>query len=253
MKTESFTIAGSAEILKLVERAGNKAGVARGQAFEDFLTFLRCELAGKTMEAEYLATVGKGYAKGNTGERGIDVMVEAGARLIALMVETEQDVLGDIFQGGITYGEGGQYFTPESIVALMSSLTIAEDTSPEVKSVCDPAAGSGRFLLAVGKEHPHWEFTAQDVDHRCAQMSAINMGLHGLRGYAVWQNTLTLEVHRVYQIGLFFNEAARGVIRELPIERSPFNYAATNTTPRKRSIETRPATEASQGQQMDLF
>lgn len=41
-------------------------------------------------------------------------------------------------------------------------------------------------------------------------MTAINLGLNGLRGWAVWQNTLTLEVHRVYKIG--FN--LRGVIRE---------------------------------------
>lgn len=31
------------------------------------------------------------------------------------MSESNANILGDLFQGGITYGEAGQYFTPEAV------------------------------------------------------------------------------------------------------------------------------------------
>jgi len=224
---EQFSIAASGAILALIDRAGERAGLSRGQAFEDFLTFVRCCLAGQTMEEEYLATVAKGYGSGEQGKRGIDYVTKAFAELVMAMETDGGDVLGDIFTGGITYGEKGQFFTPDTICELMVGLTIQDDESRERKSVNDPTCGSGRFLLAVGKKHPHWELVGQDVDHRCAQMTAINLGLHGLRGWAVWQNTLTLECHRVYRIG--FNLSG-GVIREVPADKSPFHYITVGTT-----------------------
>lgn len=254
MAKEHFSIAGSKDILSLVENAGQKSGIGRGQAFEDFLTLVLCSLAGQTMEEEYLKTVRKGYDKGTKGKRGIDIIVKAFAELVNLMTDTGQDVLGDIFQGGITYGEAGQYFTPEPLTSLMAELTSGQDQTGETKSVCDPACGSGRILLDIGKRHPSWEFTGQDVDHRCAQMTAINLGLFGLRGYAVWQNTLTLDVHRVYRIGFNLNA---GVIREIPVEQSPFNDRQAQTHNQKKQSEPliRPPPDPDDvpRQQLDLF
>ncbi len=252
---EQFTLAASKDVLQLIDRAADKAGLSRGQAFEDFLTFVRCSLAGQTMEEEYLATVAKGYAKGEEGSRGIDLVARAFGALVNAMEETKQDVLGDIFVGGITYGERGQFFTPDSVSQLMANLTTSSDESKEPKSVCDPACGSGRILLSIAKQHPNWEFTGQDVDHRCAQMTAINLGLNGLHGWAVWQNTLTLECFRVYRIG--FNLAG-GVIREVPVEQSPFNHAAKpreservsspDQMTKEHRVDDQPKT-----QQLDLF
>lgn len=238
-------IAGSKDVLTQIETAGRKAGVGRGHAFEDFLTFVRCSLAGQTMEEEYLATIAKGYNKGEKGTRGIDIVIKAFASLVNLMTDTGQDVLGDIFQGGITYGEGGQYFTPEPLTQLMAQLTASTDESKEPKSVCDPACGSGRTLLAIAENHPSWEFTGQDVDHRCVQMTAINLGLRGLFGYAVWQNTLKLEVYRVYKIGL---NLTGGVIREIPVERSPFRHQC-ETASKTKSADG----ETISNRQLDLF
>lgn len=180
------------------------------------------------MEEEYLATIGKGYARGKEGSRGIETITEAFAQLVIAMDETGDDILGDIFTGAITYGEHGQFFTPDSVCDLMSALSLPVDRTDQPKTVCDPACGSGRMLLSVGKQQPQWEFTGQDVDHRAAQMTAINLGLHGLRGWAVWQNTLTLECHRVYKIG--FNQFG-GVICEIPFEQSPFHYEAIAAQP----------------------
>ena len=254
---EQFTLAASQGILQHIDRASDRAGLSRGQTFEDFLTFVRCSLAGQTMEEEYLDTVAKGYDKGEQGTRGIDHIARAFGELVAAMEETGQDVLGDIFTGGVTYGERGQFFTPDSLCRLMAELTVGKDDSPTPKTVNDPACGSGRGLLAVGRKHPDWELVGQDVDHRCAQMTAINMGLNGLRGWAVWQNILSLECHRVYKIGL---NLSGGVIREVPANESPFWHrsAATNTNPtvlgqeRQVTGDDSEATEPPRSQ-LDLF
>lgn len=248
MAKEQFFIAGSRDLIGYIDEAARKAGLSRGQAFDDFLTFVKCSLAGQTMEAEYLAAVAKGYDKGVKGKRGIDIVAKAFATLVNLMEETGQDVLGDVFQGAVTYGENGQFFTPEPLTELMASLTIGSDDGNGRKSVCDPACGSGRFLLAIGKKYPHWELTGQDVDHRCTQMTAINLGLRGLFGWAVWQNSLTLDVHRVYRVGLNLHG---GVIREVPVELSPFHYDKQATQPKPESNDADdPGTST---QQLDLF
>ena len=186
------------------------------------------------MEEEYLQTVAKGYDKGEEGKRGIDYVAKAFGSLVTAMEETGQDVLGDIFTGGITYGERGQFFTPDAVCELMAELTTGGD-GEEPRSVNDPACGSGRFLLSVGKKHPSWEFVGQDVDHRCAQMTAINLGLNGLKGWAVWQNTLSLECHRVYRVG--FNLSG-GVIREVSIDQSPFDYEAMKASSQQKRPPT---------------
>lgn len=232
---EQFTLAASKEVLQHLDVASDKAGLSRGQAFEDFLTFVRCSLAGQTMEEEYLQTVAKGYAKGKEGDRGIDSVAKAFGSLVMAMEETGKDVLGDIFTGGITYGERGQFFTPDAICELMAEMTTGHD-GEEPRTVNDPACGSGRFLLSVGRKHPTWEFVGQDVDHRCAQMTAINLGLNGLKGWAVWQNTLTLECNRVYRVGFNMNG---GVIREVPVEDSPFG-----NTSRKSIGNSKPVSAA---------
>ncbi len=56
------------------------------------------------------------------------------------MEKTRNDILGDIFQGGVTHGENGQFFTPESITQLLAQMT----ADPSAKTVCDPAVGSGK-------------------------------------------------------------------------------------------------------------
>ncbi len=71
----------------------------------------------------------------------------------------------------------------------------------EGETICDPCCGSGRMLMAAAKVNPKRIFIGQDIDHRCVQMTAINLALNGLKGYAVWGNSLALEIKRVYRIG----------------------------------------------------
>ena len=81
------------------------------RAFEDFLGMTICVLSGGQMEEEYLALV-KQYANGEKGRRAIDAFPEAVGDLIVAMERTRKDILGDIYQGAISYGHNGQFFTP---------------------------------------------------------------------------------------------------------------------------------------------
>jgi type I restriction-modification system DNA methylase subunit len=247
---EQYFYAGSSEITKLIDTAARRAGLSRGQTFEDYLTCVRCALSGQQMEDEYLATVRKGYDKGAKGRRGIDALTAAFGRLVDLMEETRKDILGDVFQGGITYGEGGQFFTPETITSLMGRRVTADEESGEPKTIFDPCVGSGRFLLSVAEQHPHWEFHGQDIDFRCVQMTAINLGLRNLYGNVMWGNSLVGECNRVFRTGLHVDG---GVIRELQPAAGP---AVPEAAPADRpSVQppTEPVTGDAPKRQQRLF
>jgi type I restriction-modification system DNA methylase subunit len=208
MPREQFHFDGSQQLCDLIDEAGQRAGVSRGQAFEDFLACTVSALSAQQMEDEYLAVVRKGYANGKTGQRGIDALTQAFGTLVDLMEATRRDVLGDLFQGGITYGEAGQFLTPEEICRMMAAMNV-DDAPPDAK-VFDPCVGSGRMLLAYAEQRQGGELIGQDIDLRCVRMTAINLALRNLYGYALWGNSLNGELKLAYRIG--FNMHG-GVIR----------------------------------------
>src|SRR5204862_6103388 len=106
---EQFAHRETEELVAMLDGVAAKTG-SRGQVFEDFLTMTVSARAGGTMEEEYLATVAK-YADGEKGKRPVDHLAAAFGRLVAIKEETRADILGDLFQGAITYGERGQFFT----------------------------------------------------------------------------------------------------------------------------------------------
>jgi type I restriction-modification system DNA methylase subunit len=89
---------------------------------------------------------------------------------------------------------------------LLASFCLQNEENPEVSqdyflnkvlpaalpyyepvTVCDPALGSGRMLIAMAAECERWavengliEFFGMDVDERCVQMAKINFVLHGI-------------------------------------------------------------------------
>lgn len=177
-----------------------------------------CALSGGQMEEQYMQTVQK-HTAGKPGKRGCDTIAHAFGELVAAMEKTRKDILGDLFQGGISYGEAGQFLTPESLCELMVRLTIDEENVPEgePKTVSDCCCGSGRMLLAAANLRPHWEFIGQDVDLRCVRMTAINLALRNSYGYVIWGNTLANEKRLIYRTG--FN--LRGFVREIPLAECP--------------------------------
>ncbi|NQV29078.1 MAG: SAM-dependent DNA methyltransferase [Rhodopirellula sp.] len=223
MAREQFFYAETTGLLKTLDEAARRAGVSRGKAFEDFLHFTTCCLSGGLMEEQYMKLVPQ-YSEGRKGRRAIDSIAELFGKAISAMEETRdevKDVLGDLYAGGITYGEAGQYYTPQAITDLMADLTTndgQDDEAEKRRSVCDPCCGSGRMLMSVARHHPHWQFVGQDVDLRCVRLCAINMGLRNMYGYVVWGDSLKLEQKLVYRTGFNING---GVIREVPIESCP--------------------------------
>lgn len=241
MPRETFFYPETKRLWELLDETSRRSGVSRGQAFEDFLDMTVATLSGGEMEQQYLATVQK-HTKGKKGKRGCDSIAHMFGELVAQSEQTHDDIkdlLGDLFQGAITYGEAGQFLSPMEICRLMAQVTIGdlpEEEAAKNKSVADPCSGSGRMLLAVAEIHRHWEFIGQDVDRRCVQMTAINLALRNLYGYVIWGNSLKNDRRLVYRTG--FN--LRGVIREVPLDQcpEPVQEAAN-------SVATEPARSAS--------
>jgi hypothetical protein len=81
------------------------------------------------------------------------------------------------------------------------------------------------MLLEAAIINPHLELVGQDIDPRCARMTALNLGLRGRYGWVVCGNSLTGNTSFAYRIGSFYHETPhglrRGVIRDVPPEATP--------------------------------
>ena len=92
-------------------------------------------------------------------------------------LETDSDVVGDafeVFSESKFIGEKGEFFTPRGVVRIAVKLA---DPAPR-NTVCDPACGSGGFLIHAMKHvweqmtnDPEWR-GAQDIKDRQKQMAA---------------------------------------------------------------------------------
>ena len=150
------------------------------------------------------------HKKGKQRERGIDLIAQMFGELVNAMTRTDADILGDLFQGSVTYGESGQYFSPASVAELLAEMSVDPDARPTSDQplllVNDCCCGTGRMLLAAANINPHAEFVGQDIDARCVKITAINLGLRGRYGWVVCGNSLSGETQFAYRIGSFFND-----------------------------------------------
>jgi hypothetical protein len=239
---EQFFYPAAESLFKKLEHLSQRSGVSRGVAFEDWLTAMVCALAAETKEPEYMAMVER-HKTGKQGQRGCDLMGQMFGELVAAMDSTDDDVLGDLFQGAITYGEAGQYFTPESVTKLLAQMSVDPDARPTDGKpilVNDPCCGTGRMLLEASNVNPHVELIGQDIDARCTKITAINLGLRGRYGWVLCGNSLSGETKFAYRIGSFFNETQnglrRGVIRDVPVEATPVPVLADRIRNRSRDL-----------------
>lgn len=79
----------------------------------------------------------------------------------------------------------GQFFTPPEVCNFIAQINAPQERAEHRITVNDPAAGSGRTLLAFNAVYPGAYILAQDLDPICSKMSAINMALHGIQGQSV--------------------------------------------------------------------
>ena len=124
------------------------------------------------------------------------------------------DVFGMLYEDMyLTAGKAsktGQFFTPQSVSDLMSSIIGSEKneaTSAKIEgsTVNDCAAGSGRLLLAhfiEASKLDHsagrtFHYVAQDSDPLVCKMCALNMMVHGMNGRVICQDTLAMSTPSV--------------------------------------------------------
>ena len=246
MAKEQFFYPESADLLKTLDEVARRSGVSRGQAFEDYLHMAVCSLSGGRMEEQYMAVVKK-HSEGTRGKRGCDSIAELFAKTVAAMEAEEtrgemKDILGDLFQGAITYGEAGQFFTPMPIARMMTAMTIGdipEEAKSEKKSIYDCACGSGRMLLAAAEVQPHWIFVGRDIDIRCVRMCCLNLAFRNLYGYVIHGNSLADERRLVYRTGFDLI----GVIAEVPVGECPEPVQQIVAEPTS-SVESPPASSS---------
>lgn len=162
--------------------------------FEDYLDLVLCCMANRQQEERYLE-VAKRYKK-----EELDTM----AKLMAyhLMIHEHQtagggwyDMLGDVYMELASRSKAsrmGQFFTPVELCDVIARITFEDDPEQaKGKSICDPAAGSGRMLLAAHALQPELSLVAAaDLDPICAKMCALNMWLHGIRGEVACMDSL---------------------------------------------------------------
>lgn len=121
------------------------------------------------------------------------------------------DVFGMLYEDMyLTAGKAsktGQFFTPQSVSDLMSTIIApgknqASSAKVEGRRVSDCAAGSGRLLLAHYMEVSKLDhsagrpfvYIAQDSDPLVCKMCALNMMIHGMNGTVICRDTLVQSI-----------------------------------------------------------
>lgn len=115
------------------------------------------------------------------------------------------DALGDLFMEYVSHGNNGQYFSPEPMCNMMSRITIHDPAELAGKSICDPACGSGRMLLAAGQRAAevgvrNIRFSGADIDPTCCKMAVLNMLINTMCGEIAHMDTLRMEHWKSWHI-----------------------------------------------------
>lgn len=152
------------------------------QIFSDFLSLVICCMAHHTQEKKYFEIINR-YEK-----KEVDLFCRLFAELLKFYNREIEpgfwcDPLGTYYEllaGKYKKSNFGQFFTPNGLCDLMANFTINPDEWG--KTINDPASGSGRLILASNAYAEGNYYVAQDLDHICVKMTAINMCFHKIRG-----------------------------------------------------------------------
>ena len=188
--------------------------------YTDWLDLMMYALQGD--DDSYLEVVERYDNDRPQGEREIDLYSQAFGQLQQGMAATNVDLLGEVYeQMAMTSDAFGQYFTPQHVCDAIAAMTMTfEDTSKYTRTnpptIADPACGSGRLLVYAAKnapeDVPRVVYYGKDKDVTCAKMTALNMCLFNMSGYAVHGDSLKVERRRVWATQ---STALGGEIREL--------------------------------------
>lgn len=101
-----------------------------------------------------------------------------------MLNDANADVLGDAYEyliGQFASGAGkkaGEFYTPQQVSTILARIVTTGRT--RLKSVYDPACGSGSLLLRVAKEADVSEFFGQEMNRTTYNLARMNMILHGV-------------------------------------------------------------------------
>lgn len=169
-----------------------------------------------------------------------DILLDLGEAM-----EGYQEPLGDIFMEHLSFGKNGQFFTPMPVASMMAMMTIPTDVA-DGSSVCDPACGSGRTLLAAAKINRNQLFYGNDVDLTCVKMTVFNMAMNSLRAEIHWMNTISLDHYGSFAVH-------RCVLTKLPYITTHPADETLSARSYKKSIAEMPVTARQQYVQATLF
>jgi type I restriction enzyme M protein len=111
-----------------------------------------------------------------------------GMKLGEEFMENKIDAFGDAYEFLMTMyasnagKSGGEFFTPQEVSELLARLAAAD--GHEIRSVYDPACGSGSLLLkfskTIGRENSSLKYYGQEINHTTYNLCRINMFLHNI-------------------------------------------------------------------------
>lgn len=102
------------------------------------------------------------------------------------IIDSRHDVKGvafeEIIRNTFEKGDNQQFFTPDAV----TEFTIQMLNGNLGERVCDPACGTGGFLVEILKQgHPIKQLTGLEIDQRLAWTTGINLLTHGCSRFSV--------------------------------------------------------------------
>lgn len=153
------------------------------------------------------------------------------------------DVLGEFYEIVSSSSKAsrlGQFFTPPSLVTMMTQITGGKAAAKE--RIQDCCSGSGRMLISYHAYFPGNYTFGADIDSICTKMTAINMALHGCEGEAVCMNSLNPEDWRFgYRVNPHIHTI--GIPHLVPIKKEQsvqFQYWENRRTANESEVKEEP-------------
>lgn len=185
------------EIIKQLQTV-TSFGYSPYKVFDDWLDLMLYALTRN--EVGYMEVVNRYNNDREIGTRPIDYFANAFGLLLKVSSETNKEMLGDIYMElNVGNKHTGQFFTPGHISDLMALIT-----EPAEGNICDPASGAGGMFISCAKRMTNRQldcsrFYGTDIDLTCVKMTSLNMCFFNLNGYAIWGDSLTTEVWKVWE------------------------------------------------------
>lgn len=127
----------------------------------------------------------------------------------------------DVIQSKYKAGTNGQFFTPQDVSKLMSSLFVTDEKESVIN---DCACGSGRLLLDAYNNNPQSILIGQDLDPVACKMAVLNFYVSGARGSIIHQNTLTGEFYKAWRVNNYLYHGLPIPHIELVSEAEAYNF-----------------------------